>query len=515
MTGPGRVAGPRSEITGEAGTTRHERLVLTTLCLGMFMAMLDNVVVSNALPRIDAELHTGIVGMQWVVEGYSLCFAGLLFVGGSLGDRWGRRRLYLGGLALFTLGSALTALAGTLEALVAGRVVQGVGAAALIPQSLAVLRVTYPDLARQARAFAVWSSVSALGLALGPAIGGPLVEAFGWPSAFWINVPIGLVALAIGFRAIPETRGQGAQPSAWAQGALAVAVAASVYALVEAPVRGWTSANVLGGAALLAVAAVTAVAAERRASVPAVDRSLLRDRVVLGAVLAGFVVTFGMFGVLTFLGVFMQDVLKWSPTGAGIASLPSTVLIIVMSPIASRLTLRFGPRRPLIAGLLCCAAGLAFLSLFGTDADYLQYCWALPLLGIGMGLCYTPVTITVMTRVPLERAGNASAVTNVSRELGGVAGIAVMGLLITTRLRSSLDDRLAHAGAPGGVVEQVRRAVTTGGGQGLAPSGSVPPGIGDAVAHAFVDGLHLALWCAAAFMIAGGVVIARLTRPGS
>jgi MFS family permease len=175
------TVGPTLQSTqvNDPATLARQRWVLATLCLGMFMAMLDNVVVSNALPRIDRDLGAGITGLQWVVEAYSLVFAALLLTGGTLGDRFGRRRFYLGGLALFTLGSAISALAPDLALLIVGRAVQGIGAAALIPQSLAILRVTYPEADRQARAFALWSAVSALGLALGPAIGGPLVDAFG------------------------------------------------------------------------------------------------------------------------------------------------------------------------------------------------------------------------------------------------------------------------------------------------------------------------------------------------
>lgn len=492
---------------------RHERLVLATLCAGMFMAMLDNVVVSNALPRIGHGLGTGLTGLQWAVEGYSLVFAALLLPGGTLGDRYGRRRFYLGGLAVFTAGSAISALAPSLAILIAGRAVQGSGAAALIPQSLAILRITYPDPARQARAFGIWSSVSALGLALGPAIGGPLVEAFGWPSAFWINVPIGLGALTIGRQAIPDTPGRRAPTDPIGQVTAAVGLAALVYALIEGSALGWETTPVLACLVLSLVAFAVFLISQSRTAEPAFDHTLLRDRVVAGAVFAGFTVTFGMFGVITFLGLFMQDVLGWSPTGAGIASLPSTALIIAMSPIAARFTLRRGPRDPLTVGLLGCAAALLLLSCFGAGASYLDYCWALPLMGIGMGLCYTPVTIVVMTRVPIDRAGNASAATNVSREVGGVAGIAVMGTLITTRLRASLDAKLATQGVPRQSIHQILATTTNGGPGGFASTTSISAPIREAVAHSFVDGLHLALWVATAFLLGSAALIRRLTRP--
>ncbi len=194
-------------------------LILATLCLALFMAMLDNVVVGNALPTISADLGAGMTGLQWVMEGYSLAYASLLLLGGALGDRLGRRRLFLAGLALFTVGSAACALAGSLGVLVAARVAQGIGAAMLTPQSLAILRTTYTEPRERARAIGTWSGVSALGLALGPAIAGPLVTAFGWASAFWINVPVGVVALVLGLRVLPydgaRVRGRWTSSGRW------------------------------------------------------------------------------------------------------------------------------------------------------------------------------------------------------------------------------------------------------------------------------------------------------------
>jgi EmrB/QacA subfamily drug resistance transporter len=523
-TGTGRspvVSAPAAPVEPARGPGRR-RAVLATLCAGMFMAMLDNVVVSNALPRMSEDLGAGLTGLQWAVEGYSLVFAALLLPAGALGDRFDRRLLYLGGTALFTVGSVCCALAPSLGILVAARAVQGLGAAALVPQSLAILRGAYTEPAEQARAFAVWSGVSALGLALGPAIGGPLVEAFGWPSAFWINVPIGALTLVLGFRAIPRAAARktdpvatgGADPGPVGLGCVALGLAALVYALIEGPVRGWGSAPVVACLAGAALAATGLVATAQRGGAPVVDPALLRDRVVAAAVFAGFAVTFAMFGVITYLGLFMQGVLGWSPTGAGLAALPSTALIIILSPVASRLTLRYGPALPLCTGLLCCAAALALLSSFGAGASYAQYWWALPLMGAGMGLCYTPVTVVVMTRVPVKRAGNASGVTNTAREVGGVAGIAAMGTLITTRFHDSLRERLVNAGTPSATVREVLATTTTGGDGGLtrAVSAATPAPLRTAVANSFVDGLHLALWSATALLLLSTALVARTMR---
>lgn len=494
---------------------RRRPWILATLCLALFMAMLDNVVVSNALPSISADLRAGMTGLQWVMEGYSLVYASLLLLGGTLGDRLGRRRLFLGGLVLFTLGSLACALAGSLAVLVAGRVVQGVGAALLTPQSLAILRSVYVEPAERARAIGVWSGVSALGLALGPAIGGPLVSGFGWASAFWINVPVGVAALVLGLRVLPHDAGRTGRLDLLGQVLGTVNVAGAVFALIEAPSRGWTSGPVLAGAVAAVVGLGAFVPVELRASHPMLDVRLFTDRVFAGASLGGFVVSFGMFGVLSYLGLYLQSVLGFSAALAGVASLPSTAVIMFASPVASWLATRFAPRVPVTVGLLLCAAGVSVLSFAGPDASYADFWWALPLIGVGMGFSFAPITIAVMGRVSPERAGMASATTNATRELGGVAGIAIMGSLITARLGDVLPGRLAAAGVPGDAAQRVVDAATGGGVGGLAQAAGVPPVVRAAVAASFTDGLHLALVVAAAVMVLGAAAVWRQLRPGA
>lgn len=494
---------------------RHRTLILATLCLALFMAMLDNVVVGNALPSISADLGAGMTGLQWVMEGYSLVYASLLLLSGTLGDRLGRRRLFVTGLALFTAGSVACALAGSLGVLVTGRVVQGVGAAFLTPQSLAILRATYHDPKERARAIGTWSGVSALGLALGPAIGGPLVTAFGWSSAFWINVPVGVAALVMAVRVLPHDAGRPGRLDLLGQVLGTAGVAGAVYALIEAPSRGWTAPEVLTGAALAVVGLALFVPVELRASHPMLDVRLFADRVFAGASLAGLIVSFGMFGVLSYLGLFMQSVLGYSAAFAGFASLPSTGMIMFAAPLASRLAVRYGSRVPLSTGLLMCAAGVAILARTGVDATYGDFWWTLPLIGIGMGLSFGPISISVIERVPARKAGMASATTNATRELGGVAGIAIMGSLITAHLGAVLPGRLANAGVPDDVARRVVDTATAGGAGGLAPSADVPHAISSAVALSFSDGLHLALIVAAVVMVLGAVTTWWQMRPGA
>ncbi|MCM2417348.1 MFS transporter [Streptomyces sp. RKAG293] len=493
-------------------SSRHKYLVLATLCATMFMAMLDNVVVNTALPRIGQELHAGVSGLQWVVEGYSLVFAALLLTGGTLGDRYGRRRTYLAGLALFTAGSAFAALSGTTGLLIAARMTQGLGAALLTPGSLSILRHTFEDERERARAIGLWSGISAIGLALGPVIGGPMVDAFGWASVFWINVPIGGAALLLGSRVLPEYFTRTARLDLPGQLLAAVGLGGLVYALVEGPSRGWTDPVTLGAAAAGAVALLLFGVVELRTADPMMDLRFFADRVLAGAALAAFTVSFGMFGVMFFLPLYMQNVLGWAPTGSGVAALPCTAMIMIASPLSGRLALRYGVRPPLVAGLTLCAVALAGLSLYGSGARYPQYLWVLPLMGFGMGLSFAPASIAVLRRVAPSAAGMASAALNTVRELGGVVGVAVLGAVLTSRLASGLTHRLESAGTPPRARHDIVASVTGDGAGGLVRGSGLPPALHRTMDASFVDALHLAVRCGAVVMAVTAVAVFLLLR---
>ncbi|GAA0421085.1 MFS transporter [Streptomyces luteireticuli] len=487
----------------EAYTSGRKRLVLVTLCSGLFMAMLDNLVVATALPAIGADLRAGTAGLQWVVEAYSLAYAALLLSGGVLGDRWGRRPVYVAGLTLFAGGSALCALAGSLPVLVAGRAVQGVGAALITPGSLAILRHVFTEDGERARAIGVWSGVSGSGLALGPVVGGPLVDRFGWAAVFWINVPVGMAGLLLAARVLPRVPRSGARPDPVGQLTVVIGLGALVYALMEGPVRGWGDARVLGagGAALLALLAFVLV--ELRVAAPMMDLRLLTDRVTGTAAWAAFATAFGFFGLGVFLSLHLQYVLGFSPTEAGWAMLPATLATALTSVAAGRLVARRGPRGPLTTGLGLLAAGLAAFSCYGTGARYAEFAWVLVVLGAGLGLTFTPVSIAVTGAVPPERAGMASATVAMVREVGGVAGVAVMGAVLTARLAAALRERLPADG--GRTAGELARAVTTGGGMG-------PARTAQAVNSAFVTGLHAACLAAAGLLVVVAAAVPVFVR---
>ncbi|MFF4338506.1 MFS transporter [Kitasatospora sp. NPDC001540] len=490
---------------------RHRWQALATLCLTMFMAMLDNVVVNIALPRIGRDLDAGISGLQWVAEGYSLVYAALLLTGGTLGDRHGRTRVYRIGLALFTLGSAAAALAGGTGALVAARMLQGVGAALLTPGSLAILRQVFTDEKERARAIGLWSGVSALGLSVGPVVGGPMVDAFGWASVFWINVPVGLVALVLAYRVLPEVAPRERRVDLLGLLLSAGGLGALVYALVEGPGRGWTDARVLACGAAAAVLLALFVLVELRVAEPMLELRLFRDRVLAGALLSGLMVSFGMFGAMFFLPLMLQGVMGWAPTDAGYAGLPMSAVIVFAAPLSGRLTARHGARTPLVLGIALCAVGLGGLSLYSGQAHYWSYGWTLVLLGGGMGLTFTPVSIAVLQRVAPARTGMASATINTLRELGGVLGIAVLGAVLTARLTGNLTAALHRRGLPADGVSHAVAALT-----GHAPAaGTAAPPVPSFVDASFVDALHLALRCGSATLAVTAVLVALLLRPAA
>ncbi|MFE5588950.1 MFS transporter [Streptomyces sp. NPDC056549] len=482
---------------------RHKGLVLATLCATMFMAMLDNVIVNNALPRIGQELRSGVSGLQWVVEGYSLVYAALLLTGGTLGDRYGRRRIFLTGLAAFTAGSTAAALSGSTGTLIAARMFQGLGAALLTPGSLSILRHVFTDEKERARAVGLWSGVSALGLAVGPVLGGPIVDAFGWAAVFWINVPIGVAGLLLAARALPEFADRTRRLDLPGQALSALGFGALVYALIEGPARGWTDAWVLAFAAVAMLTLPAFVVVEVRSADPMLDLRFFRDRVLTGAAVSGFMISFGMFGAAFFLPLLMQDVMGWSPSDAGLAGLPMTAMIVVAAPLSSALTSRHGPRLPLVTGLALCAAGLGALSLYGAHAHYAQYVGVLLAMGLGMGMTFTPVSITVMQRVDPSRAGMASATLGTLREIGGVIGVAVLGAVLSSRLTADLTESLDRLGAPAELGRHLPGTVQDG-------ATALPTPVRDAVDAAFIDALHLALRCGSATLAAAALVVALL-----
>ncbi|MER6344533.1 DHA2 family efflux MFS transporter permease subunit [Streptomyces sp. NPDC001595] len=391
-----------------------------------FMASLDNLVVTTALPSIREDLGGALHDLEWTVSAYTLTFAVLLMFGAALGDRFGRRRLFVAGLALFTAASAAAALAPGIDSLIAARAVQGVGAAVMMPLTLTLLTAAVPA-EKRGMAYGIWGAVNGLAVASGPLIGGTLTEHISWQWIFWLNVPIGIALLPLARLRLAESHGAGARLDIPGTLLASGGLFGIVYGLVRGPVDGWTGAPVLVG--LIAGGALLAafVAHGVRGRHPMLPMRLFRSRAFSGINAASLLMFLGMFGSIFLLSQYMQGVLGYSPTEAGLRMLPWTAMPMVVAPIAGILSDRIGGRPVVAAGLFFQAAGLGYLAMVVTaDASYASQLPGLILSGIGMALYFAPASALVMSSVAAHEQGIASGANNALREVGGALGIAIM-----------------------------------------------------------------------------------------
>ncbi|MFG2495843.1 MFS transporter [Streptomyces caniferus] len=419
---------------------RLSPLPLVAVCLGYFMVILDVTVVTVALPAVGAALHTGVTGLQWVVDGYTLVFAGLLLFCGGLGDRLGGRTVFLGGLLVFTLASAGCALAPTATVLVLARLVQGLGAALMVPASLALLRTAYPGQAARARAFGVWGTVAGLAAGAGPVLGGVLVAGLGWRSVFFLNLPAGLAALVLTIRHVPDSPADRTRPGMDlpAQAAAAVGLAGLVTGCIEAGALGWTHPAVLGAFAGCLAGLIAFLLLERRSPAPMLPLPLFRARAFSASAVIGLLLNTGFYGLLFLAPLYFQRVHHYSALRTGCALLPAVGVVAVGSALAGRITARTGPRLPMVAGLAVGAAGLSGWLLAGPGTPYLALVAPMACAGFGTALTMPAATAAVMEAAPGERSGAAAAVFNAARQIGSALGVALFGTLVATHLVAGL-----------------------------------------------------------------------------
>jgi EmrB/QacA subfamily drug resistance transporter len=514
--------------TARAGQAdRRKWLVLVAMVFGLFMPVLDNLVVNVALPTIQRKLGTGVSGLQWIVDAYTLTFASFMLTGGALGDLYGRKRFFMGGLGLFTLGSLLAGLSGTTGELVAFRAVQGLGAAMLLPGSLSIITATFSGRERGA-AIGIWAAMSGLAVAIGPVVGGYLVEHISWQSIFFVNVPIGVLGLIMTFLIVPETKdvskARRLDPAGLATGTAGLFFL--VYALIEANARGWTDGLILGSFVLSGIFLGIFFLVESTRSSPMLPLSFFRIPTFAAANVVAAAVFFAMFGSVFFLALYLQNIQGYSPVGAGIRLFAFSAVILVVAPISGRLSDRYGSRWFMTFGPLIAAAGLGLMLRTQIDSPYLTV--LLPsflVLAAGMASTMSPMTSAVMASVETRHAGVASAATNTSREIGGVFGIALLGALVTSSFKSGFFERLVSAGVPRAqatqVVAKFGAAAATGGGGSLREFAShfpksTPPGLIRAIYQSipspFVHAMHVAIWVAVAFMVLAGTVSAIFVR---
>jgi EmrB/QacA subfamily drug resistance transporter len=405
-------------------------LTLAAVSVGLFIIMLDNTVVNVALPAIQRDLEATLPELQWVVTGYALAFAAFMLIGGKVADAYGRRRIFVLGILVFTGASLLCGLAGSSEALIAARVVQGLGAALMSPATLSIIAATFPP-ARRGVAVGVWAGVSALALAIGPLVGGLLTEHLSWHWIFFVNVPVGVAGVLASYLLVPESRDETHErldlPGLATSG---LGLFALTYGLIEANTYGWTSTRILGSFALAALALSAFLVLERVQRAPMLPLDLFRNRTYTGANTVTLLAALAMFGVFFFMSLYMQGILGYSAVSTGAAFLPMTILIIVVAPLAGRTADRIGSRALMTGGMLLVALHLAYLSRLGVDATYAELLPGFLLGGVGMALTMTPSTAAATRAVPVEKAGVGAAVLNAFRQVGGSLGIAVMGAIM-------------------------------------------------------------------------------------
>jgi EmrB/QacA subfamily drug resistance transporter len=488
-------------------------LTLGACCFGLFMVMLDNTIVNVALPSIQRDLGASVSGLQLVLDAYVLVFASLLLTAGSLGDRYGRKRVFQVGLVVFTVSSALCGLAPSLPALVGARVLQASGGAALLPSTLAIVTETFPDPRERVQAIGLWSGVSASALAAGPVLGGLLVDTFGWRSVFYVNLPVGVVAFLVAGRVVAESRNPAARRLDLPGLLLAiVGLGALTYGLIEGNSRGWRSPLIVGLLAAGAAALAAFLLVEARRREPMLALRFFRDRAFSSANTVALLVGFALLGFVFFNTLYFQAVHGYSPLQAGLRSLPNTLSVVVMAPIAGRLASRFSYRVPVVAGLLLASAALLLLTRIQVATPYANLWWKLAMLGAGLGLTISPVTAAAVAAMPRHQAGVASAVTNTSRQVGGALGVAVLGAVAAARFTAALPGRLAPLGLPAPLRERIEAAA--GQAVGTAPQGPAGvPAVRHAVGSAFVGGIHAAYLLAGVALASGALIALAWLRP--
>jgi EmrB/QacA subfamily drug resistance transporter len=404
---------------------------LAAVAFGLFMIMLDNTVVNVALPSIAADLQIGLSELEWIVTGYALTFASLMLTGGKLADLLGRRLIFIVGLAIFTLSSLVCGLAGSGELLIGARVVQGAGAALMNPATLSIIAATFPPRQR-GTAIGIWAGTSAMALAIGPLVGGLLTEHISWSWIFFVNVPIGVIAIAASLLLIPESKDESAEQRLDLPGLLTsgIGLFALTYGLIEANTYGWTSSRILGAFAVAVGMLVAFALLETRQRLPMLDLSLFRNGTFAGANLAVLLVALAMFGVFFFVSLYMQGVLGYSAVETGAAFLPLTILIMVTAPIAGKASDRFGSRWLMTVGMILIAIQLFYFSRLGVEESYWNLLPAMILGGFGIAMVMTPSAAAAVRALPVDKAGVGSAVLNAFRQVGGSMGIAVIGAII-------------------------------------------------------------------------------------
>jgi EmrB/QacA subfamily drug resistance transporter len=499
---------------------RQTGTALAAVCGVLFLTFLDTTIVAVTLSSVQSDLHTGVTALQWVVNGYALVFASLMLTAGTLGDRLGRRRVMVIGLAIFTVGSLAGALAPSVGWLIAARAVMGVGAAASEPGTLSVIRQLYPEAGPRARAVGAWAAVAGLALAFGPVAGGALVGLGGWPAVFWFNVAGGVLLLATVVRFVPESSDP--QSTRLDLAGFVVgsgALAAVVFAVIGGENAGYHAGWVIALFVLSALLGAGFLLIESRAAGPMLDLKYLRRPGFVGPLLVTFAIYFGVFSIFFFTALYLQSVVGFSGYKIAVQFAPMAAAMVVGSLFTGRWVARAGPRDPMVVGCLLAAGGTLLTQHYLGGADpFGPLLAALTVAGAGFGIAVVPVTAAVLGMVPAERSGMAASMSNTSRQLGAVFGTAILGSIVYGRLLTDLSNRLNQLGIPQALHRIVIDAVVTGQTTGpnadaaVAAYGTIAKQVIQAAGESFRTGLSSALVSSAGLMLVGAAIALGTVR---
>ena len=511
-----RPAGP-GDGTGSGGALKMPHFGMAVLMAILFLTFLDNTVISATLSDVQSGLHAGVAQLQWVVSGYALAFASLMLVCGTLGDNFGRKKLMLIGVVIFCAGSVVSAMATSSDMLIAGRVIMGIGAAGSEPGTLSMIRHLFPDRQRRARALGTWAAVSGLALALGPVVGGVLVGIWSWRAVFWFNLAFGAIALVLASVLLPENadpvRGRLDFPG-FVLGAVALGTA--TFATISGETAGYITWWVLLAYGASVVTAVAFVVVERRARNPMLDMTFFRRLPFAGSTFVAFTSYFGIFSIFFFVALYLEVVGSTAPYTLALDFLPLMVGMVVASLFTGRWVAAVGTRVPMTVGCVVAGIGIILTDVVITpDAGLSTVGWTMAVAGIGFGMAVVPVTSAALTNVPAAHSGMAASITNTSRELGAVAGVAILGSVVNGQLTVNLANRLAAIGIPPAYRSEVIAAVTTGSlgsqargsaGKGNASIQEIIDKVVAAAYGAFGHGLDLALTASGALLLVSAIV---------
>jgi EmrB/QacA subfamily drug resistance transporter len=461
---------------------------LAAMCFALFMLMLDNTVVNVALPSIQRDLHASLSALQWTVSAYTLTLAVLMVTGGRLGDIFGRRKMFLFGVVVFGISSAVVGISLNDAVLVAFRAMQGVGAAFMMPATLSIITQAFPAHQR-GTAIGTWAGVSALALAIGPVFGGFLTQDVSWRAIFFINPPIAVGAIAVTLFATKESRDETVDRTVDYAGivTLTVGLTALILALIEGNNWHWGSPAITSLFLVAAFSLTAFVMVERRVRAPIVNFTFFRSRTFVGANLVGFFLTFAMFAQFFFLTLYMQNVLRFTPLEAGLRFVPATALVIVAGPVSGRLADRIGPRPLMVLGLLIISGALLIQSRLTIHTGYGLLLPGFIMMGLGMGLVISPMSTAGMNAVDRTKAGVAAGTLSMNRMIGGTFGVAVIGALVTAIGKSQIEQHLSQLSAP------ARTSIVNSLGGGAVALHHAPAGIVTTINEAFVTALSTGL----------------------